>query len=361
MEISPDCSIKRIFISPLDWGLGHASRLVPLIAEAEAQGHFILLGAEVKTGAFLKAIFPDIPQVPLKGYGIRYPSQNNMHWKLMLQVPRLGFAIMREYFSLKKIVRDYKIDTIISDSRFGLRHKKTRNFILSHQLRILYPPKLQFLGMLLNRVNRYLLNRFDVCLIPDDETHTYSGILSQNTHILNQRIIGPMSRFYNIEKSSTNSSEELVFVFSGPEPQRSILEQLVIDQLKNTSLSALLISGQPEKSYAQQLAPNIRKVSHLSDPVFAAALKKAKIVFSRSGYSSLMDYAALNLEQIVLIPTPGQTEQEYLAKRFSLAKNCYCIDQENFSLQKAIENVKSFRGFSSQEYPLPKENGKALN
>jgi len=358
MGIGPDGSNKRIFISPLDWGLGHASRLVPLIAKMAEQGHFILLGTEEKTGAFLKEIYPNIPQVSLKGYGIRYPSQNSMPWKLMMQVPRLGFSIMREYFSLKKIVRDYKIDTVISDSRFGLRHKKTRNFILSHQLRVLYPPKLQFLGTLLNRVNRYLLNGFHVCLIPDDESHTFSGILSQNTRIKNQRFIGPLSRFCKVEKSLTNSSEELVFIFSGPEPQRTIFEQIVIDQLKNTSLSALLISGQPEKSFSQQLAPNIRKVAHLSDSEFAATLKKADIVFSRSGYSSLMDYATLNLKQIVLIPTPGQTEQEYLARKFSLSKNCFSIHQENFSLQNAIESVKSFHGFSPQEYPALKENGK---
>lgn len=349
-----DTTKKRLFIAPLDWGLGHASRLVPLISEMKEQGHFILLGTDVKTGAFLKKQFPDIPQIALKGYGIRYASQNKMHWKLLIQIPRLCFAIAGEYFSLKKIVRDNKIEVVISDSRFGLRHKKTQNFILSHQLHILYPPEIQFLGKFINNVNRYLLNAFDVCLIPDFETHAFSGILSQNTSIRSQRFIGPLSRFSKADTSAAIKNEELIFVLSGPEPQRSVLEQIIINQLKKMSFSALLISGQPEKSYSQQIAPNIRKVAHLSDSEFAASLKNAQVVFSRSGYSSIMDYAALNLKQIVLIPTPGQTEQEYLARKFSEANNCFASSQKSFSIQKSIEHVKSFHGFSAKDYPPSK-------
>lgn len=349
MENDVPASKKRIFISPLDWGLGHASRLVPLISDLKEQGHFILLGTGGKTAAFLKEVFPTIPQVALKGYDIRYPSQNKMHWKLMLQIPRLGFAIIREKFKLRKIVRIYKIDTVISDSRFGLRNKKTHNFILSHQLQILYPSGLAFFGKILNRVNRALLNSFDVCLIPDDEMHTFSGILSQNPAIRNQQFIGPQSRFGKLNKPVSFTQKDLVFVISGPEPQRTILEQIVIDQLKTTSFSALLISGQPEESYSYLIAPNIQKVSHLPDPEFASTLKNAQIVFSRSGYSSIMDYAALGLKQIVLIPTPGQTEQEYLAKKFSESNQCLACTQNNFDLLESIKKVKSFGGFISKE------------
>lgn len=355
MEPRTPSSKKRLFISPLDWGLGHASRLVPLIADLQNQGHFILLGTEPKTAAFLKNIFPDIPQIPLKGYGIKYGSGNNLTWTLLKQIPKIKLAIFREYYAVKKIIKEHKIDTIISDSRFGLRNKNTQNFIISHQLQIPYPKQLRFFGWLLNKTNQFLLNRFDLCLIPDDEKHSFSGILSQNKAIKNQQFIGALSRFSLISEIEVETQHDLVFIFSGPEPQRSIFEELVINQLKETAYSALLISGQPEKSFSQQISPKIKKVAHLQDAEFAETLKQAKCVFSRSGYSSIMDYSALGLKQVVLIPTPAQTEQEYLAKKFSEANCCFTSKQQDFSLEESLEKVKSFDGFSAKKPRQKKE------
>ena len=345
---------KRLFISPLDWGLGHASRLIPLIENLKKDGHFILLGTEPKTAAFLSEIFPDLPQIPLKGYGIKY-GKLNTYLKLLFQIPRLTLAIIQEHRSLKKIVKEYNINTIISDSRFGLWNKNTQNFIISHQLQILFPPKLWFFGKLLNWTNTFLLNRFDACLIPDNKNHDFSGILSQNKAIKNQQFLGSLSRF-SLQKESLEISQnnQLVFIFSGPEPQRSIFEDIVISQLKKTSYTALLISGQPDKNYSQQITPLIKKVSHLRDKEFAKTLKQAKCVFSRSGYSSIMDYAALNLKQIVLIPTPNQTEQEYLANKFHKANYCFTEKQQDFSLENSLKEVKLFKGFYNVEYP-PKD------
>lgn len=356
MESIASVSKKRIFISPLDWGLGHASRLVPLIANLRDQGHFILLGTEPKTAAFLKTIFPDIPQIPFKAYGIKYGKGNNLAWTLLKQIPKIKLAIFSEYFALKKIVREHQIDTIISDSRFGLRNKNTQNFIISHQLQIPYPKQLRLFGWLLNKTNQLLLNRFDGCLVPDDEDHRFSGILSQNKNIKNVQFLGPLSRFSLLnKKGSIAKNEELVFVFSGPEPQRSIFEKIVINQLKQTSYSALLISGQPEKTFEQQISPTIRKVAHLSDSDFAKTLQQATCVFSRSGYSSLMDYAALNLDQIVLIPTPDQTEQEYLAKKFNENDCCFTSRQNEFSLIDSLKQVKSYKGFRTEDFFLESE------
>ena len=356
MESDSAPTKKRLFISPLDWGLGHASRLVPLIADLRDQGHFILLGTEPKTAAFLKNIFPEIPQIPLKGYGIKYSDSDALTWTLLKQIPRIRLAIFREYFAVKKIVREHKIDTLISDSRFGLKNKNTQNFIISHQLQIPYPKQLRFFGWILNKTNQFLLNRFDSCLIPDDEKHSFSGILSQNKSIKNQQFIGALSRFSLPHKTAGQTQyHDLVFIFSGPEPQRSIFEALVINQLKKTSYSALLISGQPEKSFSKQITANIKKVAHLQDAEFAKTLKQAKCVFSRSGYSSIMDYAALGLKQVVLIPTPAQTEQEYLAEKFSEANCCFTSKQQDFSLEKSLEKVKLFDGFSIKKPHQKKE------
>ena len=337
---------KRFFVSPLDWGLGHASRIVPIIFRAKEHGE-VFLGVDERSAAFFKEIFPELIQIPLKGYQIKY-AKKNLNWKLIFQIPRIKLAIFREHFQLKRIVKHYKIDIVISDSRFGLWHNKTRNYIVSHQLQILYSRKMYLFGRLLNLLNKVLLNRFDACLIPDSEDRIFSGILSQNTAVKKKIFIGRQSRF-NLLKPETLVFDkfDLVFVLSGPEPQRSILEKIFVDQIKNTIYSALVICGKPEDSNIFQISPIHRKVSHLNDNEFAAVLKHAKCVFSRSGYSSLMDYAALRLSQVVLIPTPGQTEQAYLANKFSLDHHCFTINQNDFLLEEAIEKVKSFDGFGS--------------
>jgi uncharacterized protein (TIGR00661 family) len=335
---------KRIFISPLDWGLGHASRLIPVIALAKQQGE-VFLGVDERTAAYYKEFFPDIIQIPLKGYRIRY-AEKNFYTQLVMQIPRIKLAIFREHFHLKRIVNAYSIDVVISDSRFGLHNKKTRNYIISHQLNILYPKKIRVLGKLLSLVNRFLINQFTACLIPDTYNHLFAGQLSINPGIRNQHFIGLLSRFSLLNKRPLSLQKfQFVFVLSGPEPQRSILENIFAEQLLNTQYTALIISGQPEKFNSEQLSPNILKVPHLEPEEFAEALLNADIVFSRSGYSSVMDYAFLGLKKVVLIPTPMQTEQEYLARKYLEERICYSCQQKNFSLVQSIEKTNDFYGF----------------
>ncbi|HAG15596.1 MAG TPA: hypothetical protein DCG69_03600 [Bacteroidales bacterium] len=338
---------KRIFISPLDWGLGHASRLIPVIALAKQQGE-VFLGVDERTAAYYKEFFPDIIQIPLKGYRIRY-AEKNFYTQLVMQIPRIKLAIFREYFQLKKLVKKYAIDVVISDSRFGLHNRKTRNYIISHQLNIIYPKNLRIFGKALSAVNRFLLNQFTACLIPDTHNHIFAGQLSINPAIRNQHFIGLLSRFSLLNKRPLSVQKfQFVFVLSGPEPQRSILENIFVEQLLNTQYTALIISGQPEKSNSERLSPNILKVSHLQLEEFADVLLNADIVFSRSGYSSVMDYAYLGLKKVVFVPTPKQTEQEYLALKYSQERICYSCEQQNFSLPHCIQKIKDFRGF--EEY-----------
>jgi UDP-N-acetylglucosamine:LPS N-acetylglucosamine transferase len=341
---------KRIFISPLDWGLGHASRLVPLIQHYQNKGHQILIGAEGKTAAFLIDIFPDIPQIHFPGYHIRY-ARRNTEWKLLMQIPQLIKAIIREHFLLKKIVKKYDIEIVFSDNRFGLWHLHTKNYILSHQLQILYPDSWKLSGKIVNFMNRYFLNSFDQCLVPDTKNHQFSARLSQNNKIKNPYFTGPLSRFKAIKLEPVEKkSEDLVFVLSGPEPQRSLFEELIIKQLEKNQLKAIIITGNPEENYPITVKKNITRVAHLPILSFAQTLQGAKVVFSRSGYSSLMDYAALHLKQVVLIPTPKQTEQEYLAKLFDQNQFCFHQTQDHFSIHEAVERVKNYRGFQREDF-----------
>ncbi|MBN2237666.1 MAG: hypothetical protein JW729_08895 [Bacteroidales bacterium] len=339
---------KRFFISPLDWGLGHASRMVPLIQEIHKQGHEVLLGVDLKSAAFLKEIFPTIPQIPLKGYEIRY-NQKYLAWKLFWQIPHIKWAIIREHDQLRKIVHKHQIDVVISDSRFGLWTAKTQNFIISHQLRIQYPKNLAVLGKLLNVANHVLINQFDRCLIPDHTNRYLSENLSRNASIRKTQFIGQLSRF-SAESIPSNlqEKEKLVFVLSGPEPQRSIFENQIIVQLKTLDYEALIVAGQPEQKYSIQIKQNILKVSHLSDEILAKELVEAKCVFSRSGYSSLMDYSALGLKNVILVPTPGQTEQIYLAENLLRKNVCFAQSQKQFSIVEALKQSDSYTGFAIQ-------------
>lgn len=343
MEIAETPHKKRILIAPLDWGLGHASRIVPIIKELLKQGHTLFLGTEKKTGVYLQKFFPELPQITLPSYGITYQSSGNIAFKLVLQTPKIAQAIFREHKILKQIVKQHAIDVVISDSRFGLWNKQAPSFILSHQLHISYPAKYWFFGRILNTVNRFFMNRFNGCLIPDTPEHLLSGKLSQNRKIKTQHFLGPLSRF--TKSKTAKKSEQLVFVLSGPEPQRSIFEKIILTELKQTTHQALVVCGEPEKNYDTWITPKIRKVSHLNDKELKNALTEAHCVFSRSGYSSLMDYAVLQLKQVVLVPTPGQTEQMYLAEKFTKSKHCITQEQSSFSIEKALHNVSQAHGF----------------
>lgn len=222
------------------------------------------------------------------------------------------------------------MDIIISDNRFGFRSSKTLNIYLTHQLKIKGP---LLLMKIVNQINRLFIQKFDHCWVPDFENSLLSGELSQSS--LKKIFIGPLSRFKKTVGETKNYKYKFLAIISGPEPQRSLLEEKIQDCFRKTNQNCAIINGitntketSSEKTYFYP---------HLETTAFKKLLTKSEIVICRSGYSSIMDLYVLQ-KKVLFIPTPGQTEQEYLAKHHQKIHSIYYQKQERINLKKARFN-----------------------
>jgi len=330
---------KRILIAPLDWGLGHATCCIPIIKELRRRQHEVILAAEGPIKALLETEFPDIDCLTLEGYHIKYSrTKKGLLLSIITQIPKLLLSIRRERKWLEKTIEQNRIDIVISDNRFGLWNKKIYSVFITHQLVIKAP----FLQFLLQKLNYSFINRFNECWVPDiKELPNLAGHLSHPKKFpsIPVHYVGCLSRFEKTERKG--EGKKLLVLLSGPEPQRSLLEKKLMLQLKKLVSPVLFIRGLPGNSTSIKTTSQITCINHLPTKELQQALLEAEFVFARSGYSTVMDLMTLK-KKAILIPTPGQTEQEYLAKHLMHHNFAFTTDQENFDLQKALLAAESF-------------------
>jgi len=335
----------RILVAPLDWGLGHTTRCIPVIKELLAQDCEVLAAGDNEQGQMLKAEFPGLPFLPLNGYGIRY-SKKNLALKLISQIPKIIFRIQGEHRWLQQAVIENDIDAVISDNRFGLYHKKIPTVFLTHQLQIKSnrgPTSETFL----RSWNYRYIKRFTECWIPDtDGRDNLAGELSHPKVLPNVPVtyIGFLSRFQKrdqLPESTTVQPGHLLFILSGPEPQRTLLEDKVIDDVSHYPGTATIVRGLPSSLSTIPSTGMIKVFNHLPADALRQEVEKAELVISRSGYSTVMDLIALQ-KKAILIPTPGQTEQEYLAAHLHRQHIAFTIAQNHFSLFDVLQQEKHF-------------------
>jgi hypothetical protein len=312
----------KTLVAPLNWGLGHATRCIPLIQKLLSEGHEIIIASDGHPMELLKTVFPGLSFIVLPSYNIRYNKGKSQLTAMLRSIPVMLWGIIREHHQLKKIIRQHQIEQVISDNRFGLWNKHIHSTYITHQLMIKMPKGLGFMTPVIWLGHRFFINRFDVCLIPDYEGEgNLSGDLSHKYPLpRHARFIGPLSRFTQFSTQSPiipGLRFDTVALVSGPEPQRTIFEQQLIRKFKNTTDRVLIIQGLPANKTSGQIDEtheNLTILPHLDTDKLANILLLARKIICRSGYSTLMDLYALNcLDKAELIPTPGQTEQEYLA------------------------------------------------
>ncbi len=323
---------KRILVTVLNWGLGHAARCVPLIQALQAADHNILLAADGRAGLLLQKEFPELTYLALPSYNIRYGS-SNMILNIAWQWPKILQAGLREHWKIREIVTKYQIDLIISDSRFGCYHPNVKSIFVTHQLWIRTP--FPFLSFIVNQFNHWVIRKYDECWIPDwPEEPRLAAELSRPIPNLVTRYLGPLSRMTVGENQTV--SFPLVVILSGPEPQRSRFEQMVLRQAKDLNQAVLLIQGKAEDSEKERTEGPISMRPFAAGKELNKILAQANLVLCRSGYSSIMDLVRLG-KRAILVPTPGQTEQEYLAQVCQEKGWFYSQTQNQFNLQKAME------------------------
>lgn len=344
-------STKRILVAPLNWGLGHATRCIPIIHELQQQGAEVFLASDGRALQLLQKEFPNLTHFKLPAYDINYPF-SSMVMSIGLQLPKILKAIFLEKREIEKLIQEAKIDVIISDNRFGCFSKKVKTIFLTHQLTIKMPFK--WLEMPVRWGNFFWIQKFDECWIPDFAgANNLSGALSDVARFTKvskfskskTKFIGPLSR---MKSGIVKKKYDAIFILSGPEPQRTFLENDLLIQLNNLAGNFLVVQGKTESKIREFLKENIEIVSFMTSKELNQAILASEIVVSRSGYSTLMDLTKLQ-KKAILIPTPGQTEQEYLANRFFEKDVFYYQNQKDLNLKKALKVGQGFLGFQQQK------------
>jgi hypothetical protein len=333
-----------VLVAPLDWGLGHTTRCIPIIKALLAQGCNVILAGENAQKYIFEQEFPQIKVLGLKGYGIRYSEKGSLFFfKMLKQFPQILHAIIGENRWLENIVEQEKIDLIISDNRYGLYHRKVPTVFITHQL------QLHLKNRFLEKISQFFLyrwiNKFNYCWVPD-MADGIAGKLSHPTQLpkIPVTYIKLLSRFSSIE---TTIKYKYCFLISGPEPQRTIFEEKVFEVVRELQEPVAIVRGLPKRGYEIRDAGYEEKVvkgnnsyletrnshpvyPHLPTTELAALIQQSEFIVCRSGYTSLMELLVLK-KKLIVVPTPNQTEQEYLAEILLQQHKIFATTQAKFS------------------------------
>lgn len=330
-------STPTVLVAALDWGLGHATRCIPVIKLLQQRDVKILLGSAGRAAQLWKDEFPELEHIELPAYNPSYPADGNMVWHMALQSQRLLGVIKEERKLLPELIKNHGITHLISDSRFGLSHPSIPTAFITHQVYIRMPGLMRIMEPLVNMQNRGYINNFNRCWIPDwPAVPNLSGDLGHGSAITKRkyRYIGPLSRMTASDKP-VEQEYEVVAICSGPEPQRTIFENKLREQLPGIQGKKLIILGKPEEGKVVRMEDHIEVVGHMDTETMNRVLQQANTIVCRSGYSTLMDLNALGLKAI-LVPTPGQTEQIYLAMRMARLARHITQFQDDLNLEAGI-------------------------
>jgi UDP:flavonoid glycosyltransferase YjiC (YdhE family) len=399
---------KKILVCPLDWGLGHASRDVPIIQRLVDMDHEVVLAGDGAAMDLLRTEFPELESLYLRSViRMRYSRRLPAWLKITLLSPLLFIEIFSEHLSIRRIIRDIKPDVLISDNRYGLWNRRVRSILITHQLSIRLPRFARFLEYPFHVVIRAFIGKFDRCWIPDYPGEAnLSGELSHRYPLTgNSAFIGVISRFAVPPGKTTRTSSrflghpnigppglsrpaavpgevtrdlsgtvsaagpgisipgpritvprkprpvDLVVLLSGPEPQRSVLQKLVLRQALTLNCGCVILQGLPGRSRRVDLTSSTTMYSHMPAGELGKLLDMAEHIICRAGYTGIMDLAVLR-KKAMIIPTPGQTEQEDLAGYLAEKGIFLACSQDELDLESALEDLREFE----PEFNLPADD-----
>jgi UDP:flavonoid glycosyltransferase YjiC (YdhE family) len=331
----------RILVAPLDWGLGHATRCIPIIHALLHMQITVVIAADGAVKQLLQEAFPGVVFLSLKGYRIQYSkNKKNLFFKLASQLPRILSVIRYEKKWLAKAIKDHRLHAVISDNRFGLYNKNVPCIYITHQLFI--ETGNTWLSRMAQAVHYRFISKFSECWVPDAAGKiNLAGKLSHPSKMppVAVQYLGVLSRF---NKEQAEEVHPLLLMLSGPEPQRSIFEKELLAQLAGTKQEAVLVRGLPGAAYPIHPVPaGLVVYDHLPAQELNKLIAASGLVIARAGYSTMMDLATMQ-KKAVIVPTPGQTEQTYLALHAGEEKIFLSKEQEGFSLKETILEAGQF-------------------
>lgn len=319
MKIISDIKCKNVLVSPLDWGLGHSSRMIPVIEELKKHQNRVTVVCGFGSYDFLQAELPDTEIIKIKEKRIKYPQGKINFFTFLNWIFVMIFNTINEKLKIKKIIREKNIEVVISDNRYGLNFKGLECYIVTHQICPRLPERMKIFQRISDFVFKTVLKRFKKVLIPDLETgFSLTGKLGAESSDGKKFVkIGILSRFSSEKKTEITKKYDYLILISGQEKQRTVFENFLLKKISNTAKKILFIRG-VFSSQVTELKDfnNVKFLNNLTGEDLKQAFLEAETVICRAGYSTICDIMALN-KKAVIFPTPGQTEQEFLAQRLN--------------------------------------------
>ena len=334
----------RVLVAPLDWGLGHAARCVPIITALLQRGAVPVIAADGGPLVLLRTEFPELEHVRLPGLAIRYAKGRSQLWRMALQFPAMVQQVQAERRAFERMRRSLRLDAVISDQRFGVRTHDLPSVLITHQV-FPFTPLAQ---AALRKLNMRHIARFDRCWVMDlPDAPGLAGDLSHGPLPANARYIGALSRMAATPEATTKDRFTIVAVISGPEPQRTLFERELLVKLQQVDGKHVLVRGVPQLAHetGEENMGNVRVLPHADARTISQLLCSAQLIVSRSGYTTLMDLAALGRSALI-VPTPGQEEQEYLGRLHSSTGRFVVQRQGAVDIAAALRTAGSKRAAS---------------
>jgi len=339
--------MKTLF-AVCSWGLGHATRDIPLMRGILKAKHNLTIVGRGRSLELLKSELGDRCQyVSMSDYSSVYSKKDFSVAKFLGYFPFYIDEIVKEHIKIKKLVRKEKYERIISDSRFGVYDKKIPSYFIFHQLRFISPARIKLFEMATERFNySFFKENFSMFLVPDDKKNPLSGDLSHNLRYFKDNKVEYLGIISDLKKREVKQDIDYFISLSGPEPQRTVLEKIILKQASSLKGKVVIALGRPEDQ-RNRTFNHLRIFGYLGRKKQEEIMNRAKLVITRSGYTTLMELVALN-KKALLIPTPGQTEQVYLADYHKKKGNFYSVSQDELNLTKDVEIASQYRGLSDE-------------
>ena len=331
---------NRILFAIMGWGLGHATRCIPIIKSLMKENHVILASNGVST-ILLKQEFPTVKCIDYPDYSIKYPRNKMMLLPLIaLQLPSIIIKLIKEYLQTQKVINDENIDLIISDSRYGVYSTGVPTYFIIHQLHFQLSGIFKSIEFLGEWFNFFMFRRYEQIIIPDIQSdQNLTGDLTHTGKISNHPKLHYLGVFCSVSKMNIKEDIDYLFSVSGPEIQRTLFEEIILDQISHIPGKKVVVLGKPDDKRTYDNIENTEIYSHVNRQKQNELLNRAKFIVCRSGYTTVMELVALK-KSALMIPTPGQTEQEYLARHYQSTGIFHIAMQDGLDLLGELNKIQ---------------------
>lgn len=339
--------MAKVLVSPLSWGMGHATRVMPIIKELLLHGHEVGVAA---TGMALEVLikdFPDLKYYDVVDYCSPYTCDGFSLNKLFRTLPLIYRDIYREHELINKIIENENYDLVISDNRYGVYSKRKPSLFIAHQLRFSMPGGISVIEFLSEYFNKYCHKKFDKILVPDNspEDGALAGKLSYAKKYYIGKNIYYIGIISGVRKLKVEENLDYLISISGPKEQKMSLQKIIMEQVTSLPGKKVVLLGDPgvKKEYKLDTRTLVKPFANRKE--MSQLMNRAKFLVTRSGYTTVMEIAELQKKKVLFVPTPGQTEQEYLSRYYEDKKWFHSVNQEDLCLTKDVEVAARFMGF----------------